>query len=247
MISIDLHTHSRYSTNKYFGRIGTCHPGRMIETAIQKGINIFSITDHDTIEGSLVGMEYVRQHDLPVIFVPGVEVSSNDGHIIAYGVEQDIPRGLPAEDTISIIHEAGGIAVAAHPFNLALSLNRRIFDLDLDGIEVFNYRCTGNRKALSVVCQLRLGLTAGSDAHSSVEIGMRTYFVDNWPDDESDISGFIKNNHFIKIGDAGNVRSSTWFSNVTRAVNSQSKFWGYKFYNGISNLRREKSNGKTLS
>ncbi|MCP4107332.1 MAG: hypothetical protein GY749_17610 [Desulfobacteraceae bacterium] len=236
-------------------------------------------------------MEYVRQHDLPVIFVPGVEVSSSDGHILAYGVEQDIPLGLSAEETISTIHEAGGIAVAAHPFNLALSLNRRIFDLDLDGIEVFNYRCTGNRKALSVACQLRLGLTAGSDAHSSVEIGMRTYFIDNWPDDESDISDFIKNNQFIKIGDAGNVRSSTWFSNVTstalfkfvplcsrrisglketgflrktrflnvsergdefakwctRTVNSQSKFWGYKFYNGISNLRREKSNGKTLS
>lgn len=247
MISIDLHTHSKYSTNKYFGTIGTCHPHRMIETAIQRGINIFSITDHDTIEGSLVGMEYVQQHELPIIFVPGVEVSSNEGHILAYGVVQDIPLGMSAKETISTIHEAGGIAVAAHPFNLAVSLNRRIFELELDGIEVFNYRCTGNRKALSVACQMRLGLTAGSDAHSSAEIGMRTYFVDKWPDNESEIPNFIKNNQFIKIGNAGNVRSSTWFSNVTRTFNSQSKFWGYKFYNGISNLRREKINGKTFT
>jgi predicted metal-dependent phosphoesterase TrpH len=78
--SLNLHIHSSCSDGVY-------KPKHIIETARQKGIDIISITDHDTVEA----YKHIHQTGLAVRILPGIEFSSNwdnqDVHILGYGVD----------------------------------------------------------------------------------------------------------------------------------------------------------------
>jgi predicted metal-dependent phosphoesterase TrpH len=88
----------------------------MIEAAIHKGLDGMIITDHYNVRGGLVGGKEARTFkDFRVI--PGAEVTSLSGHILAIGVERDIPKDLSVDETIEIIHDLGGIGVTSHPFS----------------------------------------------------------------------------------------------------------------------------------
>jgi len=84
-------------------------------------------------------------------------------------------RLLPVE-SIALIHEAGGVAVLAHPYQLRLSsyedvdqLVGELADLGLDGIEAVYSRHTDSQRAAYSEIALRHGLlvTGGSDYHGS--------------------------------------------------------------------------------
>jgi len=78
------------------------------------GLSGIAVTDHNEIRGALEALKF-SSSDFRVI--PGVEVSSAAGHILALGVEEVVARGLPADETVDRIHALGGVAVAAHPFD----------------------------------------------------------------------------------------------------------------------------------
>jgi predicted metal-dependent phosphoesterase TrpH len=64
----------------------------MIEAAIRKGLEGMIITDHDTIKGGLVGKE-VASHYRDFKVIPGAEVTSSAGHILAIGVAENVQKG----------------------------------------------------------------------------------------------------------------------------------------------------------
>ncbi|KPQ44616.1 MAG: isoleucyl-tRNA synthetase [Candidatus Methanoperedens nitroreducens] len=69
----------------------------------------------------------------------GEEISSADGEILALFIQEKIKPMLDAPLTIDLIHDRGGVAVAAHPFSPQChSLGKKICHLKLDGVEVFN-------------------------------------------------------------------------------------------------------------
>ena len=57
--------------------------------------------DHDNVQGSLVASKLAKKYN--VIVLRGVEITSKDGHILAYGVEENIPPKLSAEETLDLI------------------------------------------------------------------------------------------------------------------------------------------------
>lgn len=92
VVKVDLHTHSSCSD-------GLMTPDRLLDTALMGGIRVLSITDHDTLDGSLQAMRSIagtpeRFGDL--ILVPGVEVSCRHGervvHILGYFLERPVSR-----------------------------------------------------------------------------------------------------------------------------------------------------------
>ena len=85
-------------------------------------LDVIAITDHDTLDASLRAYEN-RQH-YPFDIVPGVEVSSRAGHILALWVTTPIRRDMDLADTVAAIHEAGGLAVLAHPFHIEIDISR---------------------------------------------------------------------------------------------------------------------------
>src|SRR5262249_55855848 len=81
-------------------------------------LRVIAITDHDTLSGAWTALAYKKllheEADLEII--PGAEISSADGHIVALNIREIVPKGMSAAATIEAIHEQGGLAIAAHPF-----------------------------------------------------------------------------------------------------------------------------------
>jgi len=144
----------------------------MIEAAMSKGLGGMIITDHDSVAGGLVGRKVaLRFKDFKVI--PGAEVTSRSGHILAIGIENDVPKGLSVEETVEMIHDLGGIAVASHPFSSRVRPSLGEECLKTDGVEVFNSANRGdsNSRALSLARGHGRPGTAGSDAHWERVVG----------------------------------------------------------------------------
>jgi len=119
-------------------------------------------------------MEVFRAAPDWLIVLPGIEVTSEDGHILAFNLRKDIPRGLSARETIDKIHDSGGIAVAAHPYRKWSGLKEStIRESAFDAIEAINGRNTKrtNRRVLELASELGLPKIAGSDAHKPGNIG----------------------------------------------------------------------------
>src|SRR5712691_13163074 len=147
----ETHCHTVYSNRRQrrFDALNT--PREMIEAAIRRGLQGMIITDHDSVTGGLFGRKASRGYgDFKVI--PGAEVTSSSGHILAIGIENDVPKGLSVEETVEMIHDLGGIALASHPFSSRVRPSLGEECLKTDGVEVFNATNRGltNARAMSL-------------------------------------------------------------------------------------------------
>ena len=177
MLSAELHCHSALSHD------GRDPVERLLEQAEAVGLDVLAVTDHDAIEASLEAAE--RAPDYGLVGVPGLEVSSREGHVLALGVRELIPAGLPFLETIDRIRERGGIAVIPHPFQKSRSgvgVSVSAEELaEADAIEVYNSRLLtgrGNRRARRFAEEHDLPMTAGSDAHIAEMVGQAVTLVD---------------------------------------------------------------------
>jgi len=175
ILKIDFHTHSFYSKHKIWKTEAFGKPRQMIDKARQMGLNGLAITDHDSVKGSLVGMKYAKKLK-DFLLVPGSEVSSADGHMVALGITENVPKNLTAGETIDRVHDLGGIVIAAHPYGSWPRkdvLRDRIKVNDFDAIEILNGGLTinANRKAYLAAKELKLPMTAGSDSHHWKDLG----------------------------------------------------------------------------
>ena len=174
-IKADLHVHSNYSKDSLIT------PKELVYYAKKRGLNAVAVTDHNQIEGSL---KIAKETDFLVI--PGMEVSSADGHIVALNLQELIPRGLSARETVDKIHKAGGIAIAVHPYAwLKGSLKRHVEEAQFDAIETLNASAfpfgRNKRKATAVAQKLKLPQVAGTDAHFGPTIGYGYTAIDCEP------------------------------------------------------------------
>ena len=136
---------------------------------MQEGIGIVAITDHNEFKAF-----DVLKDNGKVIVIPAEEVTSDEGHIVALGIDRQIPRGMSIQATIDAIHEAGGIAVAAHPYRWWSGLGpKNTQKYDFDCIEALNARSipSANIKSMKLAKKIGKPLTAGSDAHSPERVG----------------------------------------------------------------------------
>ncbi|WP_435096018.1 PHP domain-containing protein [Halarchaeum sp. P4] len=177
MLSVELHTHSSLS---YDGR----DPIEMLlEQAAAVGLDALAVTDHDEYEASARAAELAPDYGL--VGIPGMEVTSAAGHVLALGIEEPVPAGRPFEATLDLIRDAGGIAVVPHPFQesrsgVAANVTREAL-ASADAVEVYNSRLlTGraNRQAERFARDHDLPMTAGSDAHIAEMVGQAVTRVD---------------------------------------------------------------------
>jgi predicted metal-dependent phosphoesterase TrpH len=171
LLRADLHIHSAYSMD--------CSTSldEIIERCNQTGINCVAIADHGTAEGSLA---LKKMDALNVIIAE--EILTDYGEIIGLFLQETIPSGLSAEETVFKIKDQGGLVCIPHPFDvirpsaLKYECLVNIVD-DIDVIEVFNARnhfTACNDKAKKFAREFNKLSSAGSDAHTANEIG-KTY------------------------------------------------------------------------
>jgi len=191
-LKIDLHVHTCYS--------GDCATTleEIVSQSKRKGLNGVAITDHNTIEGA---SKLIQKENSDLMIIPGIEVSTTRGHILGINVTALIPRGLGIEETVDKIHEADGIAIAAHPlaiYKKGMILNKKIVALGIDALEVVNASVFPFFLLTSLngrfAHRLHLPQTGGSDAHLPEVIGLAYTIVKNEQTEPSveDIIGAIK-------------------------------------------------------
>lgn len=149
------------------------------------------MTDHNRIEGAL---KAARRTDFLVI--PGAEVNSRDGHIVALNIREMIPRNLSAEETVEQIHAAAGLAVACHPFALLKGSLGKHVHRRFDAVETINASAfpfnRSVRKAKEIAERFTLPTVAGTDAHFGPEIGYAYTLVDAEPSVDAVVSAIAK-------------------------------------------------------
>jgi len=174
MIKLDLHIHSQYSED------GIGSPNEIIKSLKRKGLQGMAITDHNTVEGSLQALK-VAPKDF--IVIPGVEISTADGHMIALNVKENITRGLSVEETVEKTIELGGMPIVPHLFRNMSGIKKeklKKIRTKLFAIEVFN-ACSlpqTNMKTAKVAREFKLGGTGGSDSHDPIYAGYAYTIVD---------------------------------------------------------------------
>ena len=132
MLKLDLHLHSAYSDD------ATGTPKEIITFVKKRGLNGVAFTDHNTVEG---GLKAIKIAPKDMIIIPGVEISTKDGHLLAYNVTTAFPRGLSVEETVEMVLEAGGIPVVPHLFrNMSGIKKDKLISIKnkIPAIEVFN-------------------------------------------------------------------------------------------------------------
>jgi predicted metal-dependent phosphoesterase TrpH len=202
-LKIDLHVHTCYSPDSVITL------REVIAYSKKRGLDGVAITDHNTVKGALK----LKTRD--IIIIHGIEVSTLNGHILGLNVTTPIPPKLGIKETIHLIHEAGGIAVAPHPTTFYKSPpSRRISSYD--AVEVMNASSIPFPFFTSLSKRFADGLdlpkTGGSDSHYAPEIGV-AYTVIDANSDVDEIVRAIKKGAVVPVGEG-----ISWKTRVERTA-----------------------------
>jgi len=181
---LDLHVHSHHSPDS------TLTIQAIVETLAERGLNGFALTDHNSVSGHAELAEWQAKFPA-LLLVPGVEVSTREGHLLAYGVAEVPPVGRPVADTIDWVVLHGGVPVLSHPYRLSHGVGRSVVEsAPVNTIEVVNGHNSPrtNRRAAAAASRRRLGATGGSDVHELSDLG-RAYTV--FPDGTSGVDAAL--------------------------------------------------------
>jgi predicted metal-dependent phosphoesterase TrpH len=173
-VRLDLHCHTVYSKDNYL------EPGDLICQAREAGLDGVVVTEHHSYQASRPLDRIAREEGFLVL--RGVEVSTNQGHILLYGIRDDAwnrwgrNNYLDAREVIAAAAAAGAIAVAAHPFRMndLYALGDGIYRLGgLGAVETANGANQPKEDELAAAAARALGLpqVGGSDCHDATQVG----------------------------------------------------------------------------
>ncbi len=175
----DMHLHTLYSD-------GTASVHQLLEHVEREtDLDLVAITDHERVDGALRAREIHAAGDYSFDLVVGEEITTRRGHVLALFITERIPALRPLPETLWRIHEAGGVAIAAHPMAPLTPSVGRASLLDrhaatdpryrFDAIELMNPSAAGRvrrdaRERLNAD-HLKLPAVGNSDAHVLEGVG----------------------------------------------------------------------------
>ncbi len=179
---IDIHTHTFPTSVDSF-----IDADELIVEAKRIGLDGVCITDHDGFWDHREVEELSRRHDFLVL--PGCEVTTEEGHVLVYGLRRYIFGMHRARFVKDKIDRERGAMVVAHPYRrtyrkgahtdeeaygemLERAARNDVFGM-VDAVETMNGRGLAEENAFSADLAKRFGLpgTGASDAHKLEDIG----------------------------------------------------------------------------
>ncbi len=178
---IDLHTHTEPLSHD-----SLLSPDALIKLAKSARLDGICLTEHDFFWEPDRARELRHRHGFLV--VPGIEVNTEDGHVLVFGLEKYVYGMHRMHELAALVNAAGGLMIAAHPYRRQLPFELRhegdwADALDraaanpayplVAAMESYNGRGTTRENAFARGLAERLGLppAAGSDAHTSADVG----------------------------------------------------------------------------
>lgn len=200
---IDLHVHTTA-----LSACSRASPDDIAREARLKGLDGICLTEHNRAWDAAAARELSSRHGLVVL--RGMEAETVEGHILTFGLDEDISGILRVADLRKMVDAAGGVMIAAHPFrgflafgvsDLRLSVERAcrrpVFQA-VDLIEAFsgNSRPEENELALKVSRVLGKKGVGGSDAHAVEHLGRCVTILDNAVSSEAELVAELKAGRF---------------------------------------------------
>jgi hypothetical protein len=175
MLSCDLHVHTNFSKD------GESSVEDILMAAEVAGLDAIAITDHDSVDGAKKALTC----ETSVIVIPGIEVTTKQGHLLVLGVTEIIPSGLDVEETAAIARRMGAVLILPHPYHVwrhGVARRKKAGMTVVDAVESFNSRYivgSANRKAARIALKLGKPCVGGSDAHNARFVGFGRTYVDS--------------------------------------------------------------------
>jgi predicted metal-dependent phosphoesterase TrpH len=174
MLTCDLHVHTNYSKD------GESSVEEILRQAEKDGLDAIAITDHDSVDGAKKALAVPST----VLVIPGIEVSTKQGHLLVLGVTEIIPAGLDVVATVNIARRMGALAILPHPYHVwrhGVARRKKAGMHIVDAVEAFNSRYivgSANQKAARIAKRLGKPCVGGSDAHNAKFVGFGRTYVD---------------------------------------------------------------------
>ena len=185
MGNADLHIHTRYGDGMATVAEVLAH------VRDRTDLDVIAITEHDTMRASDEARDLLARDGYRFDVIPGMEVTTLDGHLLALWIDAPVPSFRRIEETLAAIHDQGGLAVVPHPLSwLTRSVNAKTFArvaaatdpaVRFDAIEEYNGspagRATSAKARRLNADTLHLATVGSSDAHFVQSVGtVRTTF-----------------------------------------------------------------------
>ncbi len=181
MLTIETHCHT------YASKDSKVKPADLVAACRRRGLDRVIITDHNSISGALEA----QQLD-PELVIVGEEVLTDKGELLAAYVTELVPKRTPYRQAIAQLREQGAFISVSHPCDPHRGLwsHQDLEELAelVDAFETFNarnLRPAYNQAAADLAARHGLPGTAGSDAHTLIELGRATMRLPYFEDGES--------------------------------------------------------------
>lgn len=171
VFALDLHTHTRFfhgfpSRPTPFDPVGA----RLLEAvAARQSLDGVALTNHDY---------YTSRDFREVVSIPGIEVSTTEGHVLVVGPDPPTatnPGALDPETVTELAHDNDCVAIIPHPFR---NSTVRGVDAPFDAVEVNGKHPESKVWVKHIAADRDIPMVGGSDAHYPVEVGRAYTAVD---------------------------------------------------------------------
>jgi predicted metal-dependent phosphoesterase TrpH len=210
-VRLDLHVHTVRSPDS--GMTLEAIAARLPYT----GLSGLAVTDHNRLsepsEIAALRAQYPRY-----LVIPGIEISTHEGHLLAYGVREMPPVHRPVAETIDWVRARGGVTVLAHPFRWAHGVGPKVVAVaPVTAIETRNGHNSeiANLRAEAIAAHRALPSTGGSDAHSLGDLGRAYTELENPVADVEELLDALRHGR-----STGNGRSLRWAGRLRLGVRS---------------------------
>jgi predicted metal-dependent phosphoesterase TrpH len=202
---IDLHVHTTA-----YSSCSVLSPEELMFAAKGADLDGVCITEHNRIWTRDDAKALSDKHGIAVF--RGTEITTTGGDILVFGCEYIPDRMLAPAELKKHVDDAGGAAIAAHPFrgfhlfgfrSLGMPTEEAAKNptfLNVHGLEVCNGMCTGeeNRFSREVADVLGLVKLGGSDAHNANQVGRCvTVFLDRIDDEVQLARAILSGRHTV--------------------------------------------------
>jgi predicted metal-dependent phosphoesterase TrpH len=196
------------------------NPDDLIVRAKQAGLDAIVFTEHDTVWDYKSIEELRAKHDFLVL--AGVEISTDDGHILAFGIDKYVFGMHRSKELASYVERAEGALVAAHPYRRQMpwfSRNDEEYRTALEkasrnqayqyvqALEEWNGRGSEKENEFSKRLCALMGLpgTGGTDSHAISDVGKCATYFEQEIRDERELIAALKTQKYHAV----DLRSGT--------------------------------------